>query len=134
LGETAGEALLRPTRIYVPAILGLLKKYKVKKVVKAMAHITGGGIVGNVPRVLPEGLDVVIDRKKWPRPAVFDWLQKLGPVEEEEMYRVFNMGIGYVLIVAPSFTRSILAHLRKLGETPYFLGKVRKGDRRVILK
>ncbi|MBN1436407.1 MAG: phosphoribosylformylglycinamidine cyclo-ligase [Sedimentisphaerales bacterium] len=133
LGETLGAALLRPTRIYVRAIMGLLKKYKVKKVVKAMAHITGGGLVGNIPRVLPKDCDVVINRK-WPVPAVFDYLRRLGPVEEEEMYRVFNMGIGYVLVVAPGFTRSIMAHLRKLGEQPYFLGKVKRGSGKVILQ
>ncbi len=126
LGETLGDALLRPTRIYVKTIVALLKKYKVKKVVKAMAHITGGGLVGNIPRVISPDLDIVI-QKKWPIPPIFPFLQNLGPVEEEEMYRVFNMGIGYVLVVAPSFTRSIMTHLRKLGEKPYFIGKIKKG-------
>ena len=133
LGEPLGEALLRPTRIYAKAIVALLKKYKVKKVVKAMAHITGGGLVGNVPRVIGPDCDVVL-RQKWPIPAIFSFLQKRGPVEEKEMYRVFNMGIGYVLIVASSFTRSILAHLRQLGETPYFLGKVKRGTGKVVIK
>ncbi|MBN2375223.1 MAG: phosphoribosylformylglycinamidine cyclo-ligase [Sedimentisphaerales bacterium] len=132
LGETLGEALLRPTRIYTRAIMGLLKKYKVKKVVKAMAHITGGGLVGNIPRVINNDLDVVL-HKKWPVPPIFDYLQQLGPVETDEMYRVFNMGIGYILVVAPSFTRSILSHLRKLGEKPYFLGKVKRGSGKVII-
>ena len=130
LGETLGAALLRPTRIYVKSIIGLLKKYKVKKVVKAMAHITGGGLVGNIPRVIGSDLDVVL-QKKWPIPPIFDYIQKIGPVEEEEMYRVFNMGIGYVLIVAPSFTRSIMSHLRRLGEKPYFLGKIKRGSGQV---
>jgi phosphoribosylformylglycinamidine cyclo-ligase len=134
LGETLGKALLRPTRIYVRSILGLLKKYRVKKVVKAMAHITGGGLVGNIPRVISKDLDVVIHKNKWEVPAIFRCLQKWGPVEEQEMFRVFNMGIGYVLVVAPDFTRSILAHLRKLGETPYFLGKVKRGTGKVIVK
>ena len=65
---------------------------------------------------------------------IFDFIQKLGPIEEKEMYRVFNMGIGYVLIVSPSFTRSIMAHLRKLGETPYFIGKVKRGSGKVVIK
>jgi len=127
LGESLGDALLRPTRIYVKSIVTLLKKYKVKKVVKAMAHITGGGLIGNIPRVIRSDLDIVL-QKKWPVPPIFPFLQKLGPVDEEEMYRVFNMGIGYVLIVAPSFTRSIMTHLRKLGEKPYFIGKVKRGS------
>jgi len=126
LGEPLGAALLRPTRIYAKSIIGLLKKYKVKKVVKAMAHITGGGLVGNIPRVLGPHRDAVL-QKKWPVPPIFEYIRKLGPVEEEEMYRVFNMGIGYVLIVAPGFTRSIMSHLRRLGEKPYFLGKVKRG-------
>jgi phosphoribosylformylglycinamidine cyclo-ligase len=133
LGETLGEALLRPTRIYVKPVLALLKKYRVKKVVKAMAHITGGGLIGNIPRVIPNKCDVVIN-KKWNVPPIFDYLQKLGPVDEEEMYRVFNMGIGYVLIVRPKFTRSIMDHLRRLKETPYFLGKVVRGSGKVVIK
>ena len=133
LDETIGAALLRPTRIYVPAIMGLLRKYRVKKVVKAMAHITGGGIVGNIPRVLPPDCNAVIQRK-WPVHPIFTFLQNQGPIQEEEMFRVFNMGIGYILVVAPTFTRSIMAHLRKLGETPYFLGKIKRGTGQVILK
>jgi len=133
LGETLGEALLRPTRIYVKSIVALLRKYKVKKVVKAMAHITGGGLIGNIPRVIGSKHDVVIS-KKWPVPPIFGLLQKLGPIEEEEMYRVFNMGIGYVLIVRPKHTRSIMTHLRKLGEKPYLLGKVKRGSGKAIIK
>lgn len=134
LGETLGEALLRPTRIYVRSIMNLLKKYKVKKVVKGMAHITGGGLVGNVPRILDDDLDAVIDTNKWPKPPIFDLLEKRGPVHTDEMYRAFNMGIGYVLVVAPTFTRSIMAHLRKSGEEAYFLGKIKRGSGQVILK
>ena len=133
LGESIGQALLRPTRIYVKPILGLLRKYKIKKIVKAMAHITGGGLVGNIPRATGSDCDVVIN-KKWPIPEIFNFIQKLGPVDQEEMYRVFNMGIGYVLVVAPSFTRSIMTHLRKLGEKPYFLGKVKRGSGKVVIK
>lgn len=133
LGETLGQALLRPTRIYAQAIVELLKKYRVKKVVKAMAHITGGGLVGNIPRVIGDELNVVLQKNKWPVPPIFNFLRKLGPVQKNEMYRVFNMGIGYVLIVSSSFTRSIMAHLRKLGETPYFIGKVKRGSGKVVL-
>ncbi len=123
---TLGEELLRPTRIYVKSVQKLLAKYKVKKIVKAMAHVTGGGLAGNVPRVLPEGFAVRLKRDAWDVPAVFGWLQKNGPVDMEEMYSVFNMGIGYVLIVRPTFTKPIMTHLRTLGEKPYFLGKVKK--------
>jgi len=133
LSGPLGETLLQPTRIYVRSIMALLKQYRVKKVVKAMAHITGGGLVGNIPRVIGKKCDVVIT-KKWPIPPIFTFLEKLGPVERDEMYRVFNMGIGYVLIVRPGFTRSVLAHLRKKGEAPYFLGKVKPGTGKVIIK
>lgn len=133
LGEPLGEALLRPTRIYVKPILALLKKYRVKKVIKAMAHITGGGLPGNLPRVIGSECDVVIDRK-WDIPSIFNFLQKRGPVRKAEMFRTFNMGIGYVLVVSPPFTRSIMKHLRKLGETPYFLGKIKRGSGKVVIK
>jgi len=134
LGETLGDALLRPTRIYVKSIVPLLKRYRVKKIVKAMAHITGGGLVGNIPRVIGNKLDVVLEKKKWPTSPVFDFLQELGPIDQEEMYRVFNMGIGYVLIVRPKFTRSIISHLKKTGEKPYLIGKVKRGTGQVVIK
>ena len=133
LVEPLVDVLLRPTRIYAPAIVGMLKEYRVKKVVKAMAHITGGGLIGNIPRVIGDDLDVVIDRK-WPVPPIFTLLQKLGPVKKQEMFHTFNMGIGYVLVVAPAFTRSIMAHLRRFGETPHFLGKVKRGKGNVIIR
>ena len=133
LEESIGDALLRPTKIYAQSIMGLLRKYKVKKTVKAMAHITGGGLIGNIPRVLGDELDVVI-QKKWPIPPIFKFLQERGPVETDEMFKVFNMGIGFVLIVAPSFTRSIMSHLKKMGQENYFLGKVKRGCGRVVVK
>ena len=126
LNCTLGEELLRPTRIYVKTIRTILGKYKVKKIVKAMAHITGGGLPGNLPRVLPAGYTARIKRDGWTVPPIFTWLQKNGPVDAEEMTNVFNMGIGFCLIVRPTFTKSIMSALRALGERPYFLGKVRK--------
>ena len=126
LNCTLGEELLRPTRIYVKSILGLLRKYKAKHVVKAMSHITGGGLPGNLPRVLPEGAGVKIKRDAWTIPPIFQFLQKHGPVEPEEMFNVFNMGIGFIIIASPSYTRSIMTHLRLAGEQPFFLGKVKK--------
>ncbi len=90
-----GEALLTPTRIYVKEILALIKKYHVK----GMAHITGGGLVENIPRVLPQGISAELQKGSWPISRLFLWLQKLGKISDEEMYRTFNMGIGYTLIL-----------------------------------
>ncbi len=130
-----GEELLRPARIYVKTVEKLLAKYKVKKIIKAMAHVAGNGLGedGNVPRMLPEGFSVRLKRDAWEVPAVFGWLQKNGPVDVDEMFNVFNMGIGYVMVVRPTFTKAIMTHLRTLGERPMFLGKVRKsaGEARV---
>ena len=123
---TMGEELLRPTRIYVKTVREVLGKYKVKKIVKAMAHITGGGLPGNLPRVLPPGFSARLKRDSWTIPPIFGWIQKNGPVDDEEMLNVFNMGIGYVMIVRPTFTKAIMAKLRTLGEKPCFLGKVKK--------
>lgn len=133
-GNTIGDVLLTPTRIYVPSIVRLLGKYKVKKVVHAMAHITGGGLVGNIPRVLPKNCNAVIRKSSWPKPAIFQYLQSKGPVEEKEMYRVFNMGIGYVLIVARDFARSVAEKLQKYGEQVYEIGTITSGRQRVVLK
>jgi phosphoribosylformylglycinamidine cyclo-ligase len=123
---TLADELLRPTRIYVKTIRSILARYRVKKIVKAMAHITGGGLPGNLPRVLPHGLSARLKPDAWPAPPIFSWLQKNGPVDSDEMFNVFNMGIGFVLIVRPTFTKPIMSALRTLGERPYFLGKIRK--------
>jgi phosphoribosylformylglycinamidine cyclo-ligase len=123
---TLAEELLRPTRLYSRAIQKVLARYRVKKIVKSMAHIAAGGLPANLPRALPEGLAVRLKHDAWPHPPIFTWLQTHGPVDREEMRRVFNMGIGFVMIVRPTFTRSILSALRTLGEKPYFLGKVKK--------
>jgi phosphoribosylformylglycinamidine cyclo-ligase len=133
-GKTLSEALLEPTRIYVRSIVKLLSKYKVKKIVHAMAHITGGGLVGNVPRVLPKNCDAVINKKNWPTPDIFNFLRKTGPVEEKEMFKVFNMGIGFVLIVAPDFADSVISKLTRYGEKVYKIGKITAGNRKVVLK
>ena len=132
-GRTLGEELLEPTRIYVKSVLGLLKQYKVKRIVKAMSHITGSGLPGNLPRVLPEGMIAKIKRDSWTIPPIFQFLAKHGPVDPEEMLNVFNMGIGYVIVVSPNSTRAVMAHLRSLGEKPFFMGKVKKapGEARI---
>ena len=133
-GAVLGEVLLEPTRIYVRPIVRLLSQYKVKKVVHGMAHITGGGLVGNIPRVLPKGCDAVIKKSGWPKHKIFPFLQGRGPVEEAEMYRVFNMGIGFVLIVAEDFADSMARKLRRYGEKVYRIGRVTTGTGKVVLK
>ncbi len=126
-GASLGEEMLRPTRIYVKAILRNLRCYRVKKVVKAMANITGGGLPGNLLRVLPEGLTVRIKRDSRPVPPIFQLIAAKGPVDSIEMMRVFNMGIGFVMIVSPPFARAIMNRLRRMGQRCWVLGKVRKG-------
>ena len=133
-GELLGDVLLEPTRIYVRPIVKLLSQYKVKQVVHAMAHITGGGFDGNIPRVIPGNCDAVIKKSSWPIPKIFSFLQKKGPVEELEMFRVFNMGIGYVLIVAEDFADSIQKKLTHFGEKVYRIGRVTTGTNKVVLK
>ncbi|MDD5134561.1 MAG: phosphoribosylformylglycinamidine cyclo-ligase [Phycisphaerae bacterium] len=133
-GESIGAELLTPTRIYVRSIVKLLGHYKVKQVVHGMAHITGGGLVGNVPRILPANCDAVINKSAWQPQPIFDFLQKSGPVEDAEMFRVFNMGIGFVLVVAPDFADSVAAQLTRTGETVYKLGTVKRGSGKVIIK
>ncbi len=133
-GASIGQTLLEPTRIYVKPIVKLLRQYKVKQVIHAMAHITGGGLVGNIPRVLPNNCDAVIRKDAWPVPDIFPFLQETGPVSEEEMFRVFNMGIGYVLVVAPDFAKSIKKKLQRYGEKVYKIGTVKRGTGKVILK
>ena len=133
-GTALGDALLEPTRIYVRPIVKLLSQYKVKRVVHGMAHITGSGLVGNIPRVLPKDCNAVIKKSSWPKHKIFIFLQKAGPVEEEEMFRVFNMGIGFVLIVAEDFANSIKKKLTKYGEKVYKIGRITTGTGKVILK
>jgi phosphoribosylformylglycinamidine cyclo-ligase len=99
-----------------------------------MAHITGGGLVGNIPRVLPKDCNATIKKSSWPRHDIFTFLQKAGPVEEKEMFRVFNMGIGYVLVVAEDFADSISAKLTKFGEKVYRIGRITTGTGKVVLK
>ncbi len=133
-GEVLGDVLLEPTRIYARSIVKLLAQYKVKKVVRGMAHITGGGLVGNIARVLPNNCDAAIKKFSWPVHKIFTFLQDKGPVEEAEMLRVFNMGIGFVLIVAEDFADSITKKLARLGEKVYRIGRITTGTGKVILK
>jgi phosphoribosylformylglycinamidine cyclo-ligase len=116
--------LLEPTRIYVKPVLKLLESVKVK----GLAHITGGGLTGNVPRILPPGTQAVIRKAAWPRPPVFQWLQHAGDVAEDEMFRVFNCGIGMVVIVAASEAKRAGNELRAYGETVYEIGTIEKSS------
>ena len=133
-GAVLGDVLLEPTRIYVRPIVKLLSQYKVKRIVHAMAHITGGGLVGNIPRVLPKDCNAVIKKSSWPKHKIFTFLQKAGPVEEAEMFRVFNMGIGFVLIVAEDFADSIVKKLSRYGEQVYKIGRITSGTGKVVFR
>ena len=134
VGGTVADVLLAPTRIYSPAVLKVLHYYGTKRVVHGMAHITGAGIPGNVPRVMPKGLEARIERKSWPVPPVFKWLQKAGDVPAKEMWNVFNMGIGFVMIASPYYADHIAGILEKSGETVYRIGRIARGDRGVVLE
>ena len=129
LGRTVGEELLEPTRIYVRVIKALMHHYPVKcRVIRGLAHITGEGLEGNIPRILPPNRRVVLKRGSWPVPPVFTWMQRIGPVEEAEMYRVFNMGIGFVLIVSSYYAESIQRQLCEARVPAFIIGEVREGE------
>jgi phosphoribosylformylglycinamidine cyclo-ligase len=129
LGRTVGEALLEPTRIYVRPVKEILGHYPIKKrVVRGLAHITGEGLPGNVPRVLPPGRRVFLKRGSWPVPAVFPWLQRLGDIEQKEMEKVFNMGIGFVMIVSQYYAESMQRRLEELRVPAFIIGEVREGE------
>jgi phosphoribosylformylglycinamidine cyclo-ligase len=119
-GRPLADVLIEPTRIYVKPLLALMRALPVK----GLAHITGGGLVENVPRVLPDDVAAELDARAWPRPPLFDWLQREGRVAHDEMHRVFNCGIGMVLVVAPGDAEPALAHLRAAGETAYRIGAI----------
>jgi phosphoribosylformylglycinamidine cyclo-ligase len=118
------DSLMEPTRIYVKPVLKLAAAMPVK----GLAHITGGGLVGNVPRVLPKGTRAVLDKKKWPRPEIFRWLQNTGNVAEEEMFRVFNCGIGMVIVVSPDKVQMATLLLKREGELAYEIGRIEAHD------
>ena len=122
LDGSLGDILLAPTRIYVRTVLQILKDFPIR----GMAHITGGGLTGNVPRILPANHVAVIERNTWSVPPVFSHLQESGAISLDEMYRVFNMGIGFVLVVPPEHSESILSRAEELGEKAYQIGVVRE--------
>jgi phosphoribosylformylglycinamidine cyclo-ligase len=119
--RTLADVVMAPTRIYVKPVLALLEKLTVK----GMAHITGGGLLENVPRVLPENAVAELQKAAWPRPKLFDWMQAEGNVAENEMHRVFNCGIGLVVVVAAADAEAAMAELQAQGETVYRIGQIR---------
>jgi len=128
-GKSLGDALLAPTRIYVKAIHQLLENFDIH----AMAHITGGGLLENIPRVLPENAQAVVDTSSWQLPAVFQWLQENGNVEINEMYRTFNCGVGMVLIVSADDVDAIVTALNQNGENAWQLGTIESGDSKQVV-
>ncbi len=128
MGTSIGNLLIEPTKIYVKIIIELIKIAEIK----GLAHITGGGLIENIPRVLPEGLCAEINIKSFPKPGIFDFIQKIGEIEKEEMYRVFNMGIGMVIIADEKEAEKILNKCNILEEEIYIIGKIKKGDTTII--
>jgi len=128
-GQPLYDLLLAPTRIYVKSLLALLREVPVH----GLAHITGGGLLENIPRVVPDGLEVRLDRRAWQRPAVFDWLRAAGNISETELHRTFNCGIGMTVAVPAVAADRALACLRSLGETVQPIGEVRAGSGGVVL-
>ena len=128
LGQSIGSALMAPHRSYLPIVGPLVET----GLIKGMAHITGGGITDNLPRVLPEGLQAVIDRSSWTVPAVFQWLQRTGNVPADDMLRTFNMGIGLIVVSAPERSPQLLEELARAGETgAREIGTIQEGERGV---
>ena len=129
MGCTASQELLKPHRSYLGALGGLLES----GVIKGLAHITGGGLLENIPRILPEGRAAEIRRGSWPVLPVFDLLARIGNVPEHEMYRTFNMGIGMVVIASPDESDAVRGHFDQLGEAHYDIGRVVEGPRTVSM-
>jgi phosphoribosylformylglycinamidine cyclo-ligase len=125
LDRTIGEELLKPTRIYVKSVLKIITEYKIK----GIAHITGGGLTENLPRIIPKkkSLGFVIKKKSWPVHGIFDLIQKSGSISESEMYRTFNMGLGLVLVAEPSDSQGILKRLKRFGENAFVIGRIKRG-------
>ena len=136
-GKTVGDLLLTPTQLYARAVRSVLRHYRVKQVVHGIAHITGGGLAENLGRIVPTSIQIQINRDSWQVPPVFGWLQGLGQIESAEMDRVFNMGLGMVLVVSPHFADSIQHQLADLGMTSWKIGEAAEAnptDKRVVLR
>lgn len=128
-GQKLGEVLLTPTKIYVKPILSVLEKFNVK----GMAHITGGGFIENIPRMLPKGLTAVINKNSYPIPDIYERFLSLG-ITEDELFNTFNMGIGFVLCVDKSIKEQVIKYLISLGERAYDIGFITSGDERICVK
>ena len=128
-GVSLADRLMSPTRIYVKALLKLVGALPVHR----LSHITGGGLVDNIPRVIPDGLEVILERKAWRRDPVFEWLQNAGRVADEEMYRVFNCGIGMTIQVAPQDADRAASILHEAGQEALVIGEVKSGTRGVVI-
>lgn len=131
LGKTVGQALLEPTRIYARPVRQIMEHYKVKNVVHGIAHITGGGLHENLQRILPEGVRIQLDRNSWEVPDVFAWLQQAGNIDREEMDRVFNMGLGLVLVVSSFYANRIIQMIEQTGHACWEIGQAVPGQRGV---
>jgi phosphoribosylformylglycinamidine cyclo-ligase len=129
-GRSLFDRLLAPTRIYVKPLLALMRALPVH----GLAHITGGGLTDNIPRVLPAGLEAVLERRRWPRDPLFDWLQHIARVDAAEMYRTFNCGIGMVVIVAAERAAAAVQLLSAHGAGAQRIGEVRTGSRGVLIE
>jgi phosphoribosylformylglycinamidine cyclo-ligase len=128
-GASLIDRLMTPTKIYVKPLLALMREVSLH----GLSHITGGGLVDNIPRVIPDGLEVVLERKSWRRDTVFEWLQQQGRVPDAEMYRVFNCGIGMTVQVKPSDADRAIGILRAAGQEALVIGEVRSGTRGVVI-
>jgi phosphoribosylformylglycinamidine cyclo-ligase len=128
-GVSLIDRLMAPTRIYVKPLLKLIAELPVH----GLSHITGGGLLDNIPRVVPDGLEAVLERRSWPREAVFDWLQQQGKIAETEMYRVFNCGIGMTVHVAANDAQRAIKVLREAGQEALVIGEIRSGTRGVVI-
>jgi phosphoribosylformylglycinamidine cyclo-ligase len=126
LNKTIGLELLEPTRIYVKSLLNLFKSFNIKGIV----HITGGGFYDNIPRIIPNSCRCVINKKSWDVPPIFDVIREMGNIEEREMFRVFNMGIGMMIIVSEKECQGVLEQLKMLalGEKAYLIGAIEKRE------
>ncbi|EQK48715.1 phosphoribosylformylglycinamidine cyclo-ligase [[Clostridium] bifermentans ATCC 19299] len=120
LEMTLGEALLIPTKIYVKLVMDLIKKYELK----AIAHITGGGVIENIPRVIPNGLGIDIEKNSWEKPAIFKMIEKFNAIDEVELHKSFNMGIGLVMVVDSDKAEEIVSYLNESEKQAYIIGKV----------
>jgi len=120
LGRTIGEELLEPTRIYVKPVMSLKQEFRLR----GIAHVTGGGIRGNLPRVLPPNCKASLRKGSWQVPPIFSFLQREGRISEEEMWRTFNNGIGMILVVKAEESEGVLMRLKDLGERPYLIGEI----------